>query len=127
MMMQLRQKGFTLIEVLVAVAVLSFSLMAAIKVASEVTLSAIHMQEKTFAQWVAMNKVAELRLQKSWPSVGRSNGDLEYADRSWHWKVEVTSTQDASVRRAEVSVFPEVEKDAEAPTILITAFLGKPL
>jgi len=122
-----RQKAFTLIEVLVAMAVLTLSLLAAIKVASEVTTSAIHMQEKTLAQWVAMNKVAEARLQKNWPAIGRSNGDIEYADRSWHWQMEVKSTPDNSVRKVEVGVLPESDKDAETPTVLITAFLGKPL
>ncbi len=121
-----RQKAFTLIEVLVAMAVLSMSLLAAIKVVSEVTTSAIHMQEKTIAQWVAMNKVAEMRLQQNWPSIGRSNGDVEMADRKWHWQMEVKSTPDNSVRRLEVSVLPEAEKDAETPTVFITAFLGKP-
>jgi len=120
------QKAFTLIEVLVAMAVLSMSLLAAIKVASEVTTSAVHMQDKTIAQWVAMNKVAEMRLQESWPSIGRSNGDVDMADRKWHWQMEVKSTPDNSVRRLEVSVLPEAEKDAETPTVFITAFLGKP-
>lgn len=122
-----KQNAFTLIEVLVAMAVLTISLLAAIKVASEVTTSAIHMQEKTFAQWVGMNKVAEARLQKDWPNLGRSNGNIEFADRSWHWQMEVLSTQDTTVRKLEVGVLPESDKDAETPTILITAFLGKPL
>ena len=122
-----KQKAFTLIEVLVAMAVLSMSLMAAIKVASEVTASATHMQDKTLAQWVAMNKVAEMRLQENWPSVGRSNGDIEMADRSWHWEVEVKTTPDNSVRRLEVSVLPENEKGSDTPTVFVTAFLGKPL
>ena len=50
-----RHTGFTLIDVPVAMAVLSLSLLAAIKVASEVASSAIHMQDMTYAQWVAMN------------------------------------------------------------------------
>ncbi len=121
------QKAFTLIEVLVAMVVLAMSLLAAIKVASEVTTSAIHMQDKTLAQWVAMNKVAEMRLQTTWPSIGRSNGNVEMANRSWHWQMEVKSTEDNDVRRLEVAVLPETEKDADAPTVLLTAFLGKPL
>lgn len=120
-------KAFTLIEVLVAMAVISISLLAAIKVASEVTTSAIYMQDKTLAHWVAMNKVAEMRLQQTWPSIGRSNGDVEMADRSWHWKMEVKATEDKDVRRLEVGVMPESEKDAETPTVLLIAFLGKPV
>ena len=121
------QKAFTLLEVLIAMMVLALSLLAAIKVATEVTTSAIHMQDKTLAQWVAMNKIAEMRLQPSWPSIGRSNGRVEMANRSWHWQAEVKSTEDQDVRRLEVAVLPENEKDADTPTVLVTAFLGKPL
>ena len=122
-----RQQAFTLIEVLIAMVVLAMSLLAAIKVATEVTNSAIHMQDKTIAQWVAMNKVTEMRLQTTWPSVGRSNGNVEMASRSWHWQMEIRNTEDQDVRRLEVAVSPESEKDDETPTVLITAFLGKPL
>jgi general secretion pathway protein I len=96
-------------------------------VASEVTTSAIHMQDKTLAQWVAMNKVAEMRLQPTWPSTGRSNGDVDMAGRSWHWQMEVKNTEDKDVRRLEVAVLPESDKGAETPTVLVTAFLGRPL
>lgn len=122
-----RQSAFTLLEVLVAMAVLSLSLLAAIKVASEVTTSAIHLQDKTYAQWVAMNKVAELRLQDTWPAPGRSNGEVQMASRSWHWQVEIKNTEDPNVRRLEVGVMPETEMDSKLPTAFVTAFVGKPL
>jgi len=122
-----RHTGFTLIEVLVAMAVLSLSLLAAIKVASEVATSAIHLQDKTYAQWVAMNKVAEQRLQTVWPAPGRSNGELEMAGRSWHWQMEIKTTEDPNVRRLEVGVMPETEKDSKTPTAFVTAFVGRPL
>lgn len=122
-----RHTGFTLIEVLVAMAVLSLSLLAAIKVATEVTTSAIHLQDKTYAQWVAMNKVAETRLQNAWPAPGRSNGEMDMAGRSWHWQMEIKNTEDANVRRLEIGVLPETEKDSKTPTAFVAAFLGKPL
>lgn len=122
-----RQSAFTLLEVLVAMAVLALSLLAAIKVATEVTTSAIHLQDKTYAQWVAMNKVAELRLQTDWPAPGRSNGEMDMAGRSWHWQVEIKTTEDPNVRRLEIGVLPETEKDSKTPTAFVAAFLGKPL
>lgn len=122
-----RQSAFTLLEVLVAMAVLALSLLAAIKVATEVTTSAIHLQDKTYAQWVAMNKVAELRLQTDWPAPGRSNGEMDMAGRSWHWQVEIKTTEDPNVRRLEVGVMPESEKDNKVPTAFVAAFVGRPL
>lgn len=119
------QRGFTLIEVLVALAILTMSLMIAIKVASEVTNSAIRLRDKTYAQWVALNKVAELRLQTTWPPTGKSDGNTDMAGRTWHWTTEVKNTEDKSVRRLEVSVKPASEQDSAAPTVFITAFLGQ--
>jgi general secretion pathway protein I len=119
------QRGFTLIEVLVALAILTLSLMIAIKVASEVTNSAIRLRDKTYAQWVALNKVAELRLLTTWPATGKSDGNTDMAGRSWHWTTEVKNTDDKSVRRLEVSVKPASEQDSAAPTVFVTAFLGQ--
>ncbi|MBI1422784.1 MAG: type II secretion system protein GspI [Gammaproteobacteria bacterium] len=121
------QRGFTLMEVLVAMVVLSFGMMAVIKVVSEVSTSAIQLQDKTYAQWVALNKVAEMRLQTTWPSTGKSEGVMAMAGRDWHWAMEIKNTDDKDVRKLEVSVNPESEKDSKVATIVVTAFLGKPL
>jgi len=121
------QRGFTLMEVLVAMVVLSMGMLAVIKVVSEVSLSASQLQDKTYAQWVAINKVAEMRLQSTWPSLGKTDGDTEMAGQTWHWVAEVKSTDDKDVRKLEVSVNPESEKDSKVATINVTAFLGRPL
>lgn len=114
-------------EVLVAMVVLSMGLLAVIKVVSEVSTSAIQLRDKTYAQWVALNKVAEMRLKTSWPATGKSDGETEMAGQSWHWVMEVKKTEDKDVRKLEVSVNPETEKDSKTSTIFITAFLGRPL
>ena len=122
-----KQHGFTLMEVLVAMTILSLGLLAAIKVASEGSTSAMQLRDKTYAQWVALNKVAEMRLQTTWPSAGKSDGNSEMAGRTWHWTMEIKNTDDKDVRKLEVSVNPESEKDAKASTVFVTAFLGRPL
>lgn len=121
------QRGFTLIEVLVAMAVLALSLPVVFKAISEVSLSAIQLQNKTYAQWVALNKVAEMRLQTTWPAIGKSDGDTEMAGQDWHWVMQVESTDDKDVRKLVVSVNPETDKNNKVATIELTAFLGRPL
>ena len=114
-------------EVLVAMTILSLGLLGAFTVASGVSTSALQLQDKTYAQWVAMNKIAETRLQTGWPATGKSDGEAEMAGRTWHWVMEIKNTEDQDVRRLEVAVRPETEKDSKAPTVLVTSFLGKPL
>ena len=118
-------RGFTLIEVLVALVILSISLMAAIKVASEMTNSAIYMQDKTLAQWVALNKMAEIRLAKKLPDIGRSNGEDEMAGRSWRWEILVSKTPYPALRQVEVAVKPASDDKDTAPTAVVTTILGE--
>lgn len=121
-----KQKGFTLLEVMVAMAILAISLAAAIKAATEVTVNTAYLKEKTIAQWVATNKINEIRLQKNWPQIGRSNGDVRMAGVEWYWKLEVKKTPDDNIRRLELQVMPLKDKD-KGSSAFITAFMGKPL
>lgn len=124
MVTQKRNKGFTLLEVLVAMVILSISLLAAIKVASEVTNSAIYLQDKTIAQWVAMNKVTEMRLARKLPKAGRSNGEEEMAGRTWRWDILVKTTAYSTLREVEVGVKPASDDSDEPPTVVIISLLG---
>ncbi len=123
---QTKQRGFTLMEVLIAMVMLTFGLMAAIKLVSEVSTSAIQLRNKTYAQWVALNKIAELRLQTTWPSLGKRDGDSEMAGQSWHWVTEIKSTPNKDMHQVDVSVNPASEKDNSVATVVVTAYLGRP-
>ncbi len=119
------KKGFTLIEVLVAMVILSLSLLAAIKVASGVTRSAIDLQEITIAQWVAMNKVVELRLAKTLPKTGRTNGQDEMAGRDWRWDIVVNETPYPKLREVHVSVKPASEEADGPVTTTVISLIGE--
>ena len=119
------QNGFTLIEVLVAMVILSISLMAAIKVVSEVTRSASYLQDKTIAQWVAVNKLTEMRLAKEVPKAGHYDGEDEMAGRTWHWDIEVKTTFDPRLRLVNVGVKPASDSKDEAPTVVVISYLSE--
>jgi len=119
------KKGFTLIEVLVAMVILSLSLLAAIKVASGVTRSAIDLQEITIAQWVAMNKLVELRLAKSLPTTGRSNGQDEMAGRDWRCDSIVAETPYPKLREVHVEVKPATDDADAPPTTTVISLIGE--
>ncbi len=118
-------KGFTLIEVLVAMVILSLSLLAAIKVASAVTRSAIDLQDITIAHWVAMNKVVELRLAKALPRTGRSNGQDEMAGREWRWDILVAETPYPKLREVRVEVKPATDDADAPPTTTVISLISK--
>lgn len=119
-----RSQGFTLLEVLVALAVIAFSLAAATSAISGNTRNASGLQQRTYAHWVAMNKMAELQVDKKWPSISTSTGSSLMARHEWYWAVKVSKTPNRFIRRVDVMVRPD-EKD-ESPLVTLTGFLGQP-
>ena len=120
-----KSKGFTLIEVLVAVAVLALAMGAVLVSGSQYADNAIYMRDKTFASWVAHNVLNEWHIQQKWPKVGNEEGETEMAGRDWYWTAEISKTPDPQVRR--VDLFIHTEEGDDAPTILtVSAFLVPP-
>lgn len=97
-----RPRGFTLIEVLVALAIVAFGLIGVFGQMSQSAISALRLRDKTLADWVALNKLTELRLSGEVPAVGTSSGDVEMANTRWHWEMRVSET--SKLRRADVTV-----------------------
>ncbi len=120
-----RRRGFTLLEVLVALAVLAFAMAALIKTGAENARAAAHLRDKTLAQWVAMNVIAEQRLAAKWPSKGTKRGREEMARHEWFWELRTVETFDEDVRRLEVDVRPSEDRE-QAPLASLVAFLSRP-
>ncbi|HYM29522.1 MAG TPA: type II secretion system minor pseudopilin GspI [Steroidobacteraceae bacterium] len=107
-------RGFTLIEVLVALAIVAIGMAAVLGSLSSSADTVSRLRDKTFAQWFAMNRIATLRLSGQAPPTGKSNGDDDYAGRKWHWAQEVVTTEVPGVERIDVNVRPadiKVEND----------------
>ncbi len=118
-----RARGFTLIEMLAAVAVLATAMAAILAGMARYADNAGHMRERSIAIWVAHNRLTELDLQRNWPDVGKSDGEMEMAGVTWKWEVEVQKTQDDKLRRVDVWVLPRSGRaHSEAP--VLTAFLA---
>jgi general secretion pathway protein I len=125
-----RQSGFTLIEVLAAVAVLALALGATITGASQYAANASYLRDKAIASWVARNKLVELHLGSSWPELGKSDGTEEMANREWNWRMEVQKTPDTKVRRVDIYVDAPRKNASKAggQLIMMSGFLtAKPL
>jgi len=120
MMRYSNKKGFTLIEVMVALAVITIGLAAVIKTVSSTTTNSIHLRDKTFAYWVAQNQLAEIELTAGSPKKGFTDGEEEMAGVTWYWTRKIDGTEDPDTNRVEVSVRKDKDKSAENYATLIT-------
>ena len=107
--MRTRAAGFTLIEVLVALAIVTIGMAAVLESLSSSANTVIYLRDKTLSEWVALNQIATTRLNLQpgqVPQTGNTQGDLDYAGRSWHWRQEVNETQVKGLVRIDVKVRP---------------------
>jgi general secretion pathway protein I len=115
-----RAAGFTLIEIVVAVAVLAFALGALITGMGRYAGNAATLREKTVALWVAHNRLTEIGLEAAWPDLGASDGVVEMAGLEWRWDVAVVETPDPRVRRVDITVQP---KGAQGASTELSSFV----
>ena len=125
--------GFTLLEVLIALAVLALSLGAAIRATGDYTVNQAYLRDRTFAEWVARNQLAAVELEGKWPSIGQQKGDAELplvgsqgGGREWRWVMQVTQTPEEDLRRLDIDVYPASAEDDEDPLASLSGFIGKP-
>ncbi|MBE02139.1 type II secretion system minor pseudopilin GspI [Marinobacter lutaoensis] len=118
-------RGFTLIEVLVALLVFGLIAAAAARVGSQYIGSFERIRDKTLAGWIAENRINEARLQTGLPDVSETTRDLDFAHFRWHVVTAVKATEEATIRRIEVRVEKYRGDDGDpVPVHTLTAFLG---
>jgi general secretion pathway protein I len=121
-------RGFTLLEVLVAVLLLGLALTALVKLAGLEARATAQLRDGTFAQWVAANALAETRLGEPFPAPGRREGESVLASRRWRWQLDVATTDVESIHRMDVSVFDAERRargegdDEDVPVATLTGF-----
>jgi general secretion pathway protein I len=113
-----RAAGFTLIEVLIALAVIALAMLALVRAASVQIDAFDGLRERTLAGWVAANVLAETRLAGILPATGRSDGRVRLGDRDWHWTRDVAGTPDAGIRRIDIAVRADADESGAAVATL---------
>ncbi len=99
-----RARGFTLIEVLAALAIIAIGMMAVLTTIGSSASTASYLRDKTLAQWIALNQIETTRLGGQLPSPGTTDGKLDYAGRHWRWRQDVTDGEVPGIYVLEVSV-----------------------
>lgn len=118
-------RGFTLMELLVALLVISLGMLAAVKAGGSYAGNLDYLQQRTYAHWVARNVLNELRLTERSAGSRRREDEARFAELDWHWEVEFEGTPDPDLVRAEIRVWAGRDDDGE-PLALLTGFMEKP-
>lgn len=121
----MRARGFTLVEVMVALAIVAITLPALLVALYQQVDDAAYLRDKTQAEMVALNKLAEMRLVVASTrnvQAGKDSGDIEFAARDWYWWADTLATDTPSILRVEIRVALD-EKRREQPLFMLTAFM----
>jgi general secretion pathway protein I len=117
-------RGFTLIEVMVALAIVSFALSAMAAAMMQMLNAASTMRERTYASWIAHNKITEMRLSNVIPKVSATSGEITYAGVEWAWRAVVSETGVENLYRVDVSISFPGQEPLMRP---VTGFIGEPV
>jgi general secretion pathway protein I len=118
-----RAAGFTLIEVLVALAVLSVALAAALGLVGQAINTHGALRDRTLALWVAQDRLRELQLRRDWPALAARTGTSTQGGREWQWREQVRATAMPQIRRIEIEVS---ERDGRDTLARLAGFLREP-
>lgn len=114
-------RGFTLIEVLVALVIVAIALGAGIKAAGALTNNAERLAEVSAAQWCAENLLSELRLTSQFPDIGESPFTCEQLGRSYAGTLRVSPTPNPQFRRVDAGV----ADDQGRPVLSLSTIMGR--
>lgn len=116
-------RGFTLIEVLVALLILSIALGGIAVTMGRMLSNAQLMQDRTYASWIAQNRIVQMRAEGTLPEPGRESGDVEFANGTWDWHSVISETGIENLLRVDISVSRAGSDDT---TKTVTGFIGVP-
>jgi general secretion pathway protein I len=122
-----RAAGFTLVEVLVALMIVAMGLAALMMTVSSTARTSGYLRDKTLAQWMALNRLSEVRLNLTKFGQNTDTGELNFANRTWHYDTRYFDTSFATMKRVVVRVYAGDAKTKGNPLAESTGFLGSAL
>jgi general secretion pathway protein I len=118
-----RDRGFTLLEVLIALAVLTVALAAVMRSLAQSIDTSAALRDRTLALWLAQNRLADRRLSSQWPSIDTTDGEAEYAGLTFRYREQVSATAMPELRRVDIEIRA---KDRDETLTKLSDFLREP-
>ena len=122
-----RTRGFTLVEVLVALVVVALGLTALMVAVNGTARTSGFLRDKSLAQWIALNRLSEVRLNVAKFGQNTDTGELDFGSRKWHYDTRYFDTSIASMKRVVVRVYLGDAKTKGNPVAQAVGFLGSSL
>jgi len=116
------RSGFTLLEVLVALVILTIAAAGFLRAANQGLHQTDVLITKMIASWLAENRLVELRTMRGWPDTGSSDSTVSMAGREWHIHITIKETIHSDLRKIEVTAAPASDSSISASLI---GFLGR--
>ena len=98
------ERGFTLVEILVALAIIAVALTTGLRALAQAADGAGALKQRTLALWVAQNRVAAAQLESPWPAPGRRDGTESEGNAAFAYVETISATQNPAFRKIEVVV-----------------------
>jgi general secretion pathway protein I len=114
-----RQRGFTLLEVLVALVIVGLGMMAVFDQLNQMLSGAARLRDMTLAAWIAEDRITELQVNGEYPDVGERSDDVEMARAEWAYRIKITGIPDSDFRRVDVQV-----SFADSPNDILAEIAG---
>ncbi|MGL4859760.1 MAG: type II secretion system minor pseudopilin GspI [Enterobacteriaceae bacterium] len=122
--MKLKNRGMTLLEVMVAVVIFSLAALALFNAIGEQVRGVGYLQQKTVSLWVADNQLSLVLLVQPWPQEGWHSGESEMAGATWYWRWRGVQTSDEHMRAVEVEV--RAQKEDDTPLARLRTYVIRP-
>lgn len=116
-------RGFTLVEVMIALVIVAIGITTLVGVSGQFTRQSAELRDRSLAHWIATNRLAEYRAEGAFPEPGTENGEITYAGLRWTWTAVITPAPgEDDLRRIDIRV---VRADGARTSVTVTGFVGR--